>query len=187
MSYVLSLWLPILVSAVFVFIVSSIIHMALGYHRNDFGQVPDEGKVMEALRNFKIPVGDFFMPYAPDQKAMNEPDYKEKLEKGPRVVMTVMPAGNPGMGKALATWFLYSLIVSFFAAYITSVALEPGAHYLTVFRFIGTTAFMGYGLAHMQASIWYGRKWSTTFKNLVDALIYALVTAGTFGWLWPGM
>lgn len=161
--------------------------MVLRYHRNDFAQLPEEGKVMESLRGFKIDAGDYYMPFANDQKSMNTTEYKEKVSKGPRVVMTVLPSGNPGMGKALTLWFIYSIVVSFFAAYITSVALEPGTHYLTVFRFIGTTSFMGYGLANMQASIWYGKKWSTTLKNLVDALLYALVTAGTFGWLWPTM
>jgi len=71
------------------------------------------------------------------------------------------------------------------AAYIAGRALEPGAHYLSVFRFAGATAFFGYAFALMQQSIWYKRAWGTTFKSTFDGLIYALLTAGTFGWLWP--
>jgi hypothetical protein len=54
-----------------------------------------------------------------------------------------------------------------------------------VFRFAGTTAFIGYSVALWQMSIWYRRAWSTTIKATVDGLIYALLTAGVFGWLWP--
>jgi hypothetical protein len=34
-------------------------------------------------------------------------------------------------------------------------------------------------------SIWRGQSWGTTWKHVADGLVYALVTAGTFGWLWP--
>ena len=89
------------------------------------------------------------------------------------------------MTKSLALWFVYCIVVGVFAAYVAGRALGPGATYLDVFRFAGTTAFAGYGLALLQGSIWWGRKWSTTFKSMVDALIYASLTAGTMGWRWP--
>ncbi|HET7109995.1 MAG TPA: hypothetical protein VFI41_03915, partial [Gemmatimonadales bacterium] len=58
-----SLWLPILLSAVAVFIVSAVIHMALQFwHRNDFRTVPNEDAVMAALRPFDIPPGDYIVP-----------------------------------------------------------------------------------------------------------------------------
>jgi len=66
-----------------------------------------------------------------------------------------------------------------------NIALGPGEDYLAVFRFTGATAFVGYTLALWQNSIWFKRKWSTNLKNTFDGLIYALFTAGTFGWLWP--
>ena len=53
-----SLWLPILLSSVIVFVVSSIIHMALPWHNSDYPKVPNEDKVMDALRPFAIPPGD---------------------------------------------------------------------------------------------------------------------------------
>jgi hypothetical protein len=54
-----------------------------------------------------------------------------------------------------------------------------------VFRFAGTTAFLGYAFALAHDSIWFKRRWSTTVKFLFDGLLYGLLTAGTFGWLWP--
>jgi chromate transport protein ChrA len=181
----LSLWLPILLSAVLVFVVSSIIHMVLSFwHRDDFQTLPDEDAVMDALRPFAIPEGEYVMPRACSSKEMQDPAYKAKLDKGPVAFITICPK-NFQMGKALFLWFLYSLLVGLFAAYVAGRALGPGAPYLEVFRVTSTVAFSGYALALLQNSIWYKRKWMTTARQLVDGFVYALVTAGTFGWLWP--
>jgi hypothetical protein len=116
---------------------------------------------------------------------MKDPGFIEKMKRGPVVIMTVLESGPPSMGTNLVLWFLYSIAVGVFAAYIAGRAMGPGAHYLGVFRFAGTVAFIGYSVALWQNSIWYKRKWSTTLKSTFDGLIYALLTAGTFGWLWP--
>lgn len=179
------LWLPILLSAVFVFFVSSVIHMALPWHKGDYSKVPNEDKVMDALRPFAIPPGDYMMPRASSMKDMGSPEFTEKMKKGPVMIFTVVPNGPATMGTSLTLWFLYSVLVGFFAAYLTGRTLAAGADYLEVFRYVGTTAFLGYSLALLQTSIWYRRAWSTTIKSMIDGLIYALVTAGVFGWLWP--
>jgi len=186
MVSILSLWLPILLSAVLVFIVSSIIHMFLSYHRSDFGAVPNEEAVMNSLREFDIPPGDYVMPCPKDPKDMRSPEFAEKRNKGPVAFFTFLPTGEQSMTTSLIQWFAYSIVVGIFAAYIAGRALGPGAYYLEVFRFAGCTAFVGYSLALVQNSIWYKRKWSSTLKSVFDGLIYALLTAGTFGWLWPG-
>ncbi len=180
-----ALWLPILLSSVIVFVVSSVIHMVLPWHKSDYPQVPNEEKVIEALRPLAIPPGDYMIPRASSMQQMRSPEFIEKMQKGPVMVLTVMPSGSSGMGRNLALWFLYSAVVSLFAGYVTGRALPPGTEYLRVFRFAGTTAFLGYSLALWQMSIWYRRAWSTTLKATVDGLIYALLTAGMFGWLWP--
>lgn len=181
-----SLWLPIVLSAVFVFVVSSVIHMFLNWHANDVAGVPNEDAVRQALGPMNIPPGDYMVPHCSSMAAMKSPEFNEKLVKGPVISMTVMPSGPMNMGKSLSLWFVYSLVVSLFAGYVASRALGAGAHqYLSVFRFAGATAFAGYGLGLLQNSIWWGRKWSSTIKSVVDGLIYACVTAGTFGWLWP--
>jgi hypothetical protein len=124
-------------------------------------------------------------PCPASMESMKTPEFLEKRKQGPVFVMTVFPNGPFGMGRRLTLWFLYSLGVSLFAAYVTSRAVDPGAHYLTVFRFAGVTAFTGYSLALLQNSIWYGRNWGATFASMFDGLVYGLLTAGTFGWLWP--
>ena len=179
-----SLWAPILVSSVIVFVASSVVHLVLPYHRSDYGKVPSEDAVMDALRRFNIASGDYMIPCAGSSNAMKSPEFKEKVKRGPVALLTVMPGGF-GMGKRLAQWFVYLIVVGIFAGYVAGRALGPQAPYLSVFRFVGAVAFAGYGLALWQNSIWYSRSWATTCKSNVDALIYALLTAGTFGWLWP--
>ncbi len=182
---VMSLGVPIVVSAGIVFAASSVIHMVLPYHRNDLRKLPKEDEVMAALRRFNIPPGDYVVPHAGTPAAMKQPEFVEKMKKGPVLFMTLAPGGPPSMGKSLLLWFLYSVVVSVFAAYIAGRALAPGAHYLEVFRFAGCSAFMGYSLALPQNSIWYKRNWGMTLKSMFDGLVYGLLTAGTFGWLWP--
>ena len=185
MVTVMSLWLPILLAAVFVFVVSSIFHTVLTHHDSDFDKVPAEDDVMEALRKANVPPGDYAMPRPSSRQEKKNPEFIEKMTRGPVAFMTVFPSGPRKMGQSLVLWFVYCIVVGIFSAYISGRTLGAGAHYLTVFRFVGATAFMGYTLALWQNSIWCKRKWSSTLKSTLDGLVYALVTAGTFGWLWP--
>ena len=182
---VLSLAIPVLLSAACVFVASSIIHMLLPYHRGDFGRVPSEDGVREALRDAAISPGDYTIPYAGSSRAMSDPEWIAKATEGPVALLTVIPSGVPAMGKSLVQWFAYAVVVGVFAGYVAGIALGPGAGYAEVFRYVGTVAFAGYALAMPQASIWYHRSWGTTLRSMFDGLVYALLTAGIFGWLWP--
>ncbi len=185
MVTLMSLWIPILASAVLAFIASFVIHTLLGYHNSDLEKLPAESDVMDAMRKFNIPPGEYAVPFGGSMSAMKDPAYVDKLNKGPVAIMTVMPNGKFEMGGQLAAWFVFCLVISVFSAYIASHALQAGAPYLEVFRYVGATAFMGYALALWQDSIWFKRKLGTTIKNTFDGLVYALLTAGMFGWLWP--
>ncbi|HET8797089.1 MAG TPA: hypothetical protein VFO89_05365 [Thermoanaerobaculia bacterium] len=185
MTPLTALWLPILLSAVIAFIASSIIHMFLGYHAGDYPAVPDEQKFRDAVGPLGIPPGDYMVPRASTTAEMRTPEFDQKMKDGPVVVMTIIPPGPMAMGRSLALWFVYQIIISLFAGYIASRALGTGADYLDVFRFAGTTAFLGYAAALWQMTIWYRRSLGTTIRSTIDGLIYALLTAGVFGWLWP--
>jgi hypothetical protein len=185
MVSLLSLWLPILLGAVLVFLVSSLIHMVLKYHQDDYHAVPNEEEVRAALRPLNIPPGDYVVPKPTSAKEMTTAEFQTKVTEGPVLFMTVFPNAQFAMGKQLVLWFVYSVIVGIFAAYLAGRTLAPGAEYLQVFRVTGTVAFAGYGLALLQRSIWYGQSWGTTLKSVFDALVYAALTAGAFGWLWP--
>jgi hypothetical protein len=185
MTALSALWLPILLSSVLVFVVSSIIHMAPLWHKSDYPKLPNEDRVMDALRPLGLPPGDYYMPRPAGAAEMRAPEFIEKVKRGPNVLMTVMPPMEGRMAKSLTLWFVYIVVVGVFAASIASRALAPGAAYFEVFRFVGTSAFIGYALALWQMSIWYHRAVSMSIKATVDGLIYASLTAGVFGWLWP--
>ena len=184
MMTVLSLWLPILLAAVAVFLASSVIHMVIGFHKNDMKPIPDERKVADALRPFAIPPGDYFIPHG-HAKEMHTPEYIQKTKEGPVAIITVRPNEPAKMGKSLGLWFGYSLVVGAVAAYVAGSTLSIGAEYGEVFRVVASVAFAGYSLAVLQASIWWGRSWGYTVRTMVDGVIYGLLTGGVFGWLWP--
>ena len=185
MDTLAALWLPILLSAVFVFVASSILHMLVPIHRGDFAKLPDEDQVLEALRAHGVGPGDYMFPCAGSMKEMGTPEMQAKLARGPVGNMTVIPSGPYNMGRSLLQWFLYCLLIGVFTAYVSMYALPPGTHYTMVFRVTGAAAVLGYAFASIPNSIWKGVKWSTTAKFAFDGVVYALVTAGTFGWLWP--
>jgi hypothetical protein len=182
-----SLVVPILISAVVVFVASSIIHMVLPYHKSDMRRISadKEDQFLDAVRRLNLAPGDYGAPHPGSMAGMKDPVYVAKAAKGPQVLMTVTPGGPVSMGKNLVLWFLFTIVVSVFAGYVTGRAVGPGAEYLTVFRFVGTTAFMGYSLALLDDSIWYKRPWEKTAKSMFDGLVYALLTAGIFASMWP--
>ncbi len=180
-----SLWLPILVSAVLVFVWSSIAHMVLGYHKSNYGKLPNEDAVLEALRSAGATPGNYMFPHAGSHSNMSSPEVIAKFTKGPVGMLNVIPSGPPAMGSYLSLWFAYSVIVGVFVAYLTGRAFGPGTAYLTVFRFAGTIGFLAYASTHATDPIWKGEKWGTAFKHFADGLVYGLLTAGAFGWLWP--
>lgn len=179
-----SLCLPILLSAVFVFVASSIIHMAPLWHRNDYRGLPDETQFAAALRALNLVPGDYFMPWAPPRQHKS-PEFRQRMTQGPVAIVSVLPNGPVVMAKPLALWFVYLLIVGAFSALIAAHVLPPGTAYPRVFKVVLTAAFMGYALGLLQNSIWLRKPWAITLKGCFDGLIYAALTAGTFGWLWP--
>jgi len=181
-----SLWLPILVSAVLVFVMSSIIHMFMTYHRNDYAALPDEDRAQDVLRGLNLEPGEYMLPYSGSPENMRSETYQARVKKGPIVMMTVIRPGMVfNMGPQLTQWFAYSLLVGIVAAYLAGRVVTPSADYLQVFRVTGTVAFACYSMALMQRAIWFSASWSSTLKSMFDGFVYALLTAGAFGWLWP--
>jgi hypothetical protein len=182
-----TLWLPIVVAAVLVFVASSVIHMFLGYHASDFRKLPVEDQIQDALAPFSIPPGDYVIPHAGSSEEMKSEEYRSKVERGPVAFMTVMDGRSMfNMAPQFIQWFVYLVVVGIVTAYVAGRMLPAGAEYLSVFRLTGTVAFACYALALPQRSIWYKVSWSSTMKNMFDGLVYGLLTAGAFGAFWPG-
>jgi hypothetical protein len=155
--------------------------MAMPWHKNDWGKTADEEAVRDALRS--TAPGMYTVPNVTNQADFNKPEVKQKLIDGPQAFITVLPSGLPSMGGKLVLMFAYNLVIAIICAYFVSRTAAPGADYLAIFRVAGAVAFVSYGAAYIQESVWFGRNWSMTAKNILDALIYALLTGGIFGWL----
>lgn len=180
-----SLWLPVLVSAVVVFVASAILHMVLPYHRADHKPLPGEDAIRDVLGKAGLTPGVYFTPHCKDHKAMEEPATKAKFEKGPVAIITVIPHGTPTMAKHLGLWFGLCVLTSFIAGYVARHTLQAGADGLLVMRITGTVWFASHALGQMSDSVWKGQPWPNTFRFLVDAGIYALLAGLTFRLLWP--
>lgn len=179
-----SLWLPIVLGAVILFVASSIMHMALKYHQGDYRQLPDEDTLRGALRTAGVTRGLYMFPYCKHDQ-MKSPEMAEKWKQGPNGTLIIMPSGMPNMGKFLGQWFGFLLLMNFFIAYLAAHTMAAGTHYLQVFRVVGTAGFIGYGLSNIINGIWRGHTSSMVIKDVIDGLVYGLLLAGTFGWLWP--
>ena len=178
-----SLWLPILLSAVAVFVASSLVWTVVQYHNSDWRQLPDEDAAQRALKG--VAPGHYMLPFAAHNKARQDPDYQKKVREGPVAMLTVFPGNSFAMGRQMVQWIVYCLVISLLVAYVGSATLPAGTPYLDVFQVAGTVAILAYAGSAPASSIWFGHTWSRTAKDVLDGVIYGLLTAGIFGWLWP--
>ena len=185
MQTLVGLWLPILVSSVLVFVASSLIWNVLGAHKWHILGLPDEPGLRDALAKQAVAPGMYTIPYASGPAPMKDPAFQEKLAKGPVAVITVRKPGLPNMGSFLGCWFLYLLFVSYAVALVCGQTLRPSSPSLLVFKVAGLVAFAGYSFAQIPNAIWWGRPWKSAFKEVADGVVYALLTAASFVWLWP--
>lgn len=181
----MQLWLPILLGGIFCWVASALIHMLIKYHNADYKKLSNEDQVADAIRAGNTAAGLYHMPFCADMKQMSEESMQEKFNKGPIALISVFANGMPPMGKLLAMQLLYFIIGCVLIAYVAIHSLAPAADFMTVFRLVMVVSFLGFGYALIPNSIWYGHPWSNSIRYLLDALIYAAVTAATFAWLWP--
>jgi hypothetical protein len=180
-----AIWLPIVLSAVTVFFASFLAWTVMPHHKADWSGIPGQEDIQKLMRTHNVQPGQYAIPYAPDPKDLDDPQVKKGFEDGPVGFLYVQESGVPGMGGRIAAMFFFQLIVSLTVGYLASRTLAADTHYMQVFRVTGTIAFLAYGAASVQDMIWFAHSRSQTAKVLVDALVYGLLTAGFFGWLWP--
>lgn len=181
----LSLWLPILVAAIAVFVASSLIHMVFKWHNSDYRALPDEEAVRGVLRAAKLSPGLYVTPYCADMNEMANETMQQKYREGPVAFVTIFRNGMPNMGKLLSQWFLLNLLVAAAAALIAAQSMPLAGNAHQGAHLIGLVSFLAYGVGSLCDTIWMGRTWSATLKDLLDALIYGTVSALSFLWLWP--
>ena len=181
------LWLPILLSAVAVFFISSMMWMVLPHHKSDWSPLPAEDKLMDTLRAMGVGGGQYSFPHCSDPAQMKDPEWMAKYNAGPKGFLVLKDDGPVNMGKSLATSFLFNLITALAVAYVACQAIAPGAGKLEVLRFTGTVAFLTNSFGLVWGAIWFGRTWTSTFKEMGDGFVYSLATALLFMAFWPGV
>lgn len=180
------LWLPVLLSAVAVFVISALIHMVIKWHSPDYRGFSNEEAVRGAIRAGNPTPGHYVVPNCGDMKQMNSEAMQRKYIEGPVAHIIVAPSGRPNMGKHLGLWFLWTLVISASAAVIVGhiIPIDP-IFARKAAKIIAALTFVAYGYGSVQESIWTARPWVVTIKNLVDAAIYGVATGFVFYWLWP--
>lgn len=187
MNAILPLWLPILLSAVVVFVISSLVHMVFKWHASDYNGFPNEDAVREALRaSNPVPGKKHVVPYCADMKEMASDAMKKKYAEGPNAVVVFGPTGQPNMGKHLGLWFVWSLVIATVAGFLAARLVGPHAGpALGAAKRVGAITFIAHGFGTVQESIWMYRSWKSSATYFLDAALYALGSAAVFYWLWP--
>ncbi len=178
------LWLPILVATVLVFAASNLVWMVLPHHKKDTRRLPDEAAALEVLGKQGLAPGLYRFPWA-EMSEMKNPEVAAKLARGPVGLLTVTPSGPYNMGKAMGAWVAYLVVMGVLVACIATRLVPPGAPYVSVFRRVGALAILAYTAGNLPNAIWWGKPWRNTCLEVVDGVVYGLLTAGAFGWLWP--
>ena len=186
MVSVTALWLPILVATVFVFITSNLIWMVFQLHKKDWKPLPDEEAFREVMNRQELPVAEYSFPFSAGPEDWKSEEWQKKFKEGPVGFLTVMPSGNMNMGKSMACWLAYIVVIQVFIAYLTGLSRPGGAEFMDVFRVAGATGVLGFAGAVAPEAIWLGRRWGNVLRTMRDGILYGLVSAAAFAWLWPG-
>ena len=184
MELLIPLWLPILLSAVVIWVISAIVWMALPHHKQDFIALPDEDGFMDYVRKSGIKPGNYVFPDFRDPKAMKSEKIQKALEEGPVGHLSVWPTPVTMGGKLVATFIVY-LVVSTLIAYLTRVALSGPAPFAKVFQVAGTAGILAYCFSFIPNAVWFGSYKRTIVANIVDGIVYGLITGAIFAWRWP--
>jgi hypothetical protein len=179
------LWLPILLAAVLAHFAGFLMWMVLPHHRGDWRRLPNEDALAEALRAQGAGAGQYNFPHCDKPEDMKDPAWLAKMERGPTGFLILGRPHKPSVGPSLVQYMLYTLAVSLCTAYVASRTVSPGAEYLQVFRVTGTVATLAYAGALPVLAIWFSRTWGSIAREMLDGLVFGLLTAGVFGWLWP--
>lgn len=177
-----NLWLPILLSAAAVFVLSSLMWMVLPFHKGDFQKLGAEPEFHALLRQHRPGTGRYMVGFGDcggggGPRTPIDPDV-------PRALLLVQH-GPLSMGRSLGAWGVHLVVVSVLVAYAGSLALGAGAAAMPVFRMTSLAALLAYGGGVVPKSIWDGVPWKSVPVALFDAAVYAAATGAIFAWRWP--
>ncbi len=185
MEYVTHLWLPVLITAVAVFIASSLIHMVFKWHNSDYKKLSNEDAVRDAIRAGSPSPGQYVVPYCADMKDMQNEAMQQKYIAGPIGMLTLRKNGPPSIGGSLIQWFVYVLVVAAIAGAMAMRVFGVGGNAHGAGHLVGLVSFLTFTGGSVQMGIWMGKPWGSVIKDVLDGLIYATIGCLVFTWLWP--
>ena len=184
MELLIPLWLPILHSATAIWIISSIVGMALPHHKQDFIDLPDEDSFMDYIRRSGIKPGNYVFPDFRDREAMKSQKVEKALKEGPVGHLSVWQPPVTMGDKLVATFIVY-LVVSILIAYLTRVALPGPADFAKVFQVAATAGILAYSFSFIPNALWFGSYTRTIVASFIDGIAYGCITGALFAWRWP--
>ena len=200
MDFLLSLWLPILLSAAAVWIVSTIFGMPFLHHKNDWIGLPpappaphggSEDAFMDFIRTSGIKPGNYLFPDFRTREAMESEKVGKALKEGPVGHLSVWQPPLSMGGKLAATFIVY-LVVSTLIAYLASVTLPPPLKtaggeggFAKVFQVVGTAGILAYSFSFIPSAIWFGAYKRAIVMSIIDGIVFGAITGAIFAWRWP--
>lgn len=179
-----SLWLAVVAATFVVWIASFVLWAVLPWHHREIKKTPDREAFDVAVRALDLRPGFYMEPQATADETMKSESFQRRYADGPWVTVNVMPA-RPSMGKNMILTVLVFGVVNVLIAYLAGSTLEPGAPYMEVFRVTCVAAVLAYTFGGIANGIWFGKPTGWAIKDVIDAGIYASLTAGVFAWQWP--
>jgi hypothetical protein len=118
-------------------------------------------------------------------EGMKTPEVQQKFVEGPLAMVALKPGAPMSMGAPLTQWFLFCLVISFLCALLAAHTVAAGASPARVFHVLALAGLLGHAAGPIPNAIWWSHTWRSSFKHVIDGLIYALIIGATFMWLWP--
>jgi hypothetical protein len=182
MDLLMSLWLPVVLSAAAVWMWSFLSWAAMDLHGRDWLRAPDEDALMSAIRQLSIKPGAYMFPKATHAQA-KDPAVQEKFRVGPMGTLVVF--GPVSMPANMLATLAINLLASVLIAYAGSAALPPGASFGQVLQVLGTVGVLTYAFAPLPEKIWFQGRTHSKIMCVVDGLVQGLATGAIFAALWP--
>lgn len=183
MDLILPLWLPILLSAAAVWLISLVFGMALPHHKQDWIGLSDEDGFMDFIRRNGIKPGNYLFPDFRTREALKSAKVEKALNEGPVGHLSVWRTPVT-MGDKMVGAFIVHLVVATLIAYLTRIALPGAAPFAKVFQIAGTAGILAYSFSFIPNALWFGAYKRTIVASIIDGIICGLVIGVIFAWRW---
>lgn len=185
---VTELTLPILMAAIAVWFASFVAWAISPHHRKDSRPLEKEtdAALRQLIKENGVRPGQYMYPFMYDRECAKDEAAIAAVKEGQFGVLTVI--APPNMARNMVLSMAVYLIVSLFVGYLASLSgLSHGAEFLDVFRVTGTAGVLAYTFAFLPNNIWFGQTTRSMLMNMMDGMVFGLITGVMFASLWPAV